>query len=241
MKKKLGLIIVLIAISVLKTFGQEFSDIQGIVVDTNSFDPIPYATIQLLDSTNHLQCGAISDSDGAFLLYHVPQGNYWFQVSCVGYKKKRFQLVLNTRQQSFSVKMCPDTQLLGEVEVKGEAVKRSRQIDKSVFRIDEMVLSQSAMALDALKNISGLSVKMATEEIRVHGNPNVMVLIDGAYTKRSLSSLSSEDIESVEVITNPNAEFDSDVANVVNVVLKNDNEVEMTRDLNNSSFRGIQS
>ena len=222
MKKKLGLIIVLIAISVLKTFGQEFSDIQGIVVDTNSFDPIPYATIQLLDSTNHLQCGAISDSDGAFLLYHVPQGNYWFQVSCVGYKKKRFQLVLNTRQQSFSVKMCPDTQLLGEVEVKGEAAKRSQQIDKSVFRIDEMVLSQSATALDALKNIPSLSVKMATEEIRVHGNPNVMVLIDGAYTKRSLSSLSPEDIESVEVITNPNAEFDSDVANVVNVVLKND-------------------
>ncbi len=222
MKKKLGLIIVLIAISVLKTFGQEFSDIQGIVIDTNSFESIPYATIQLLDSTNHLQCGAISDSDGAFLLYHVPQGEYWFQVSYVGYKKKRFQLILNTRQQSFSVKMCPDTQLLGEVEVKGEAVKRSQQIDKSVFRIDEMVLSQSATALDALKNIPSLSVKMATEEIRVHGNPNVMVLIDGAYTKRSLSSLSPEDIESVEVITNPNAEFDSDVANVVNVVLKND-------------------
>ena len=204
------------------TMGQDFSDVQGIVIDTNSFESIPYATIQLLDSTNHLQCGAISDSDGAFLLYHVPQGEYWFQVSSVGYKKKRFQLILNTRQQSFSVKMCPDAQLLGEVEVKGEAVKRSQQIDKSVFRIDEMVLSQSATALDALKNIPSLSVKMATEEIRVHGNPNVMVLIDGAYTKRSLSSLSPEDIESVEVITNPNVEFDSDVANVVNVVLKND-------------------
>lgn len=90
MKKKLGLIIVLIAISVLKTFGQEFSDIQGIVVDTNSFDPIPYATIQLLDSTNHLQCGAISDSDGAFCCIMFRKATIGSRFRALAIKRKDF-------------------------------------------------------------------------------------------------------------------------------------------------------
>lgn len=223
MNHRLINIIIVFAISLsYNTMGQNYTDIQGIVIDTSSLEPIPYVTIQLLDSINSLQCGTISDADGTFFLHHVPYGNYCFQVSSVGYKKKKFQLALSTRQQSFSVKMSRETQLLSEVEVKGEVVTRFQQIDKSVFRIDELALSQSATALDALKNIPSLTVKPATEEIRVHGNPNVMVLIDGAYTKRSLSSLSPEDIQCVEVITNPNAEFDSDVANVVNIVLKND-------------------
>ena len=55
---------------------------------------------------------------------------------------------------------------------------------------------------------------------RVNGSTNVLVLVDGAFTTRSLTTITPEDIESIEVITNPSVEYDSDVANVINIVLK---------------------
>ena len=49
---------------------------------------------------------------------------------------------------------------------------------------------------------------------------NVLVLVDGMYSSRSLTTINSDDVESVEVITNPRVEYDSEVANVLNIILK---------------------
>lgn len=222
MKNKIWLFALLAFLFPICAISQNLSEIHGMVVDTNSYERIQYATIQLLDADNHFLNGAISDKDGNFYIREVAQGKYVLVVSCLGYKKKQIRLSVDAPQKSFSVKLCPDTKMLIDVTVTGEMIQRQQQIDKTVFGVDESVLEKSATALDVLRKVPGLTVKQATEEIRVHGSRNVMVLIDGSYSKRSLNSLSPEDIESVEVVTNPSAEFDSDVANVVNIVLKNE-------------------
>ena len=53
---------------------------------------------------------------------------------------------------------------------------------------------------------------------------NVLVLVDGMYSSRSLTTINSDDVESVEVITNPRVEYDSEVANVLNIILKVEHE-----------------
>ena len=53
---------------------------------------------------------------------------------------------------------------------------------------------------------------------------NVLVLVDGMYSLRSLTTINPDDVESVEVITNPRVEYDSEVANVLNIILKVEHE-----------------
>ncbi|MBR5652426.1 MAG: TonB-dependent receptor plug domain-containing protein [Bacteroidales bacterium] len=53
---------------------------------------------------------------------------------------------------------------------------------------------------------------------------NVLVLVDGMYSSRSLTTINPDDVESVEVITNPRVEYDSEVANVLNIILKVEHE-----------------
>ena len=53
---------------------------------------------------------------------------------------------------------------------------------------------------------------------------NVLVLVDGMYSSRSLTTINPDDVESVEVITNPRVDYDSEVANVVNIILKVERE-----------------
>ena len=53
---------------------------------------------------------------------------------------------------------------------------------------------------------------------------NVLVLVDGMYSSRSLTTINPDDVESVEVITNPRVEYDAEVANVLNIILKVEHE-----------------
>ena len=202
--------------------GQKSSEIQGFVVDSNNYERIPHVTIQLFDMADSLQRGTVADAIGEFRLHSVPQGKYKMQVSCVGYRTKRVELTVDAPQKTFSIMMSIDTKMMEEVSVVGEKITRFTQIDRTVYRIDEKMLERSATAIDVLQKVPGITVNQATEEIRVHGNRKVLILVDGAYVKRSIGSISPEDIESIELITNPTAEYDSDVVNVINIVLKND-------------------
>jgi len=58
------------------------STISGKVIDINSHEPIPYASVALEGST----IGAVTNFDGEFIISNVPQGNYQVVASCIGYK-----------------------------------------------------------------------------------------------------------------------------------------------------------
>lgn len=205
-------------------FAQGNNSLRGFVIDSISYEPLPYATVRLTDSANKIVSGAITDENGIFRMANVPQGSFSVYVSFVGYRSKHVAIKIEETETRMRIRLVPEAIHLEVVNVTGEKVTSKEEIDKTVFTIDNSLLENSPTALDVLKKIPGISVSKTKEEIRVNGNRNVLVLIDGAYTKRSLNLLTPEDIERVEVMTNPTVEFDSDVANVLNIVLKNESK-----------------
>ncbi len=79
-----------IAISILitsHTFSQEFTQlVRGQVMDSESRQPIPFATVSV--QTVHPPIGCATDQDGNFRMEAVPVGRHNFQISCVGYETK---------------------------------------------------------------------------------------------------------------------------------------------------------
>lgn len=220
MFNKKNIVILLITIIPIVSFAQRKSEIMGRVLDSIDKKGIPFASIRLLDTIGKLQNGTMSDTTGFFKMAKVPRNTYVLEVSCLGYKTKKLHINANESQVYYRVNLVADTKMLEEAVVTGERITMREEIDKMVYKIDDFILRNSTTALEVLKIIPSVTVKTSDETIKVNGSSNVLTLVDGAYSTRSLSSITPEDIESIEVISNPSVEYDSDVANVVNIVLK---------------------
>ena len=93
--------------------------IRGHIYDDVSGAPIEGVEISLKDTEPAK--GAVTDSNGAFELAHVPVGRYIVLISHIGYQSQAFDLVLEAgRPFSLEVKMEPSVNELDEVVIKEE-------------------------------------------------------------------------------------------------------------------------
>ena len=96
-------------------FGQDAMNIQGVVIDHEENDPIPYANIYLKGT----YMGTVSNSDGTFLI-KIPENyqNDTLVISSIGYKVLKHplaEMTFNDEEQTF--KLLKSEYILNPVEV----------------------------------------------------------------------------------------------------------------------------
>ena len=84
--KKFWIIILLQLLVITISHGQSFQTIRGIIIEKNSGNPIPYATVVLLNSQPTI--GTVTDSLGNFTLSKVPIGRHDLEVRCLALLKE---------------------------------------------------------------------------------------------------------------------------------------------------------
>ncbi len=199
--------------------------VNGTVQEQNK-TPIAYVTISILGPSNKLIAGAISDEKGSFKLEGLPAGSFTLQFSLLGYQtlQKPLSITSNSPIHLGSTILVPDPLLLKEVSVVGEKSAISLKLDKKVFETGKDILSQTGSATDLLASIPSVSVS-PTGAISLRGNGNVLVMINGRRSgvveSNALEQLPADQIERVEVITNPSSRYDAaGSAGIINIVLK---------------------
>ena len=197
----------------------------GKVQDHGSGAPVPYATINVKDAADKLLTGGISDENGAFRLDGIPAQATTVEFRFIGYLAFSQTLAKGTgRLDLGTVRLLPDATQLGEVTVTGERPAISLQLDKKVFEVGKDVLSQNGSANDVLNGVPSVAVTPAGG-VSLRGNPNVTVLVNGRRSgltqSNALDQIPADQIERVEVITNPSARYDAaGSAGIINIVLK---------------------
>lgn len=198
-------------------------DLIGTVTDSVSKHSIPFSTIQLKDTAGtRIIYGIIADSSGRFVIRNCNCGNYQVIVSSVGYKtfKKEHKIPCKGDSDFIKVLLTTDSKLLDAVEITGAYSGTRTFVDKNVFYPDSLSRKNVVTGLELIGKAPGVSVNRVSEQVKVLGNPNVLILIDGSSTDRDLKTLDPDDIEKIEIITNPSSKYDSDVASVLNIILK---------------------
>jgi len=208
--------------------------ISGTVVDGESSETVGTATVavwQAQDST--LVTGAVSDAQGAFLIERLRPGQYYVEVSFVGYAKQTTPILTLTRAEPSVdlgvVSLSPDLAQMEGVEVTAERADISFQIDRTVYNTKDQLASVGGSATDLLQNIPSVEVDV-DGKVSLRGNQNVAILINGKpapargdFVTTFLQQIPSNSIERVEVIPNPSAKYDPDgMAGILNIVLKKD-------------------
>ncbi|MDZ4373645.1 MAG: outer membrane beta-barrel family protein [Phenylobacterium sp.] len=117
---------------------------------------------------------------------------------------------------------------VGEVIVQGAPPAVRTSIDRQSYSVANDLQSTTGSIGDALRNVPSLEVDVSGN-VSLRGDSNVTVLIDGKPSGmfrgegrgQALQSLPANQIERVEVITNPSAAFDPDgSAGIINLVTR---------------------
>jgi outer membrane receptor protein involved in Fe transport len=199
----------------------------GKVFDGRTKQPVPDASVAIKDSAQKVIMLVITDGKGKFQMENVPIGSYTAEITYVGYQaiSKNISITSTTPRLNLGTLFFnDDTARLGEVIVTAEKSEVSLKMDKKVYTVGKDILAQSGSVNDILNNIPAVAVDPGGI-VRLRGNSNVNVLINGRRSGLTLSNaleqIPSENVEKIEVITTPSSRYEAaGSAGIINIVLK---------------------
>lgn len=210
-------------------------EISGRVVEKSSQEPVPFATVlvQQADSNQNIT-GTTSDEEGYFSL-EVKANNFVVELSFIGFETKTIadiQVQGNVADLGVITLEKINT-VLEEVELRAEKSSTEFKLDRRVFNVGKDLSSTGMGALELLNNVPSVNVSIEGD-ISLRGSSGVQILIDGKPSiladdpANTLSSITAEMIERIEVITNPSAKYDAEgTSGILNIVLKKDDKTGM--------------
>ena len=204
--------------------------VSGDILDENG-KPFPFVNVLLLNAKDSvLVKGLASDDNGKFLFDQVASGNYMTMISMVGYQKEYSAAfrVASEPVKLLATTLKPDTKSLNEVTVVAKKPFIEQQIDRTVLNVENSIVSAGATALEVLERAPGVTVDQQNDQLKLRGKEGVVVQIDGKQTFLSqqelmtlLKNTPSDNIEKIELITNPSAKYDaSGNSGIINIKMK---------------------
>ncbi|MBR0052904.1 MAG: outer membrane beta-barrel protein [Bacteroidales bacterium] len=195
---------------------QAVTELTGAVVDATGA-PLGFATVYLTNPDGAVVCGTSADADGRFEL-KAAQGTYSLTVSLVGYCDAVQTVTLNQPRQELSpVRLEEDTQLLGEAVVQAVMPKTKLTGEGLATSVHGSVLENAGTANDVLSKVPGLIKGQDGLEVIGKGAPQIYVNGRKLTDPTELDRILSHEIQSVEVINNPGAQYDATVRAVVRI------------------------
>ncbi len=197
----------------------------GKVLDASTGKPVEYASVQVLwFSKDSLLGGGLVKENGDFAVEGLPSfGQVRVRVKFVGYKDYNQKVYIvppdKVDQDLGNIKLALDDKLLSEVDVVAEKSAVVLSIDKRTYNVEKDLSVKGGTAVDVMKNIPGLTVD-ADGNVQLR-NQSPMIFVDGRPTTLTLQQIPADQIDRVEIITNPSVKFDaSATGGVLNVIMK---------------------
>lgn len=110
-----------------------------------------------------------------------------------------------------------------QVVVQGKRNDVSDRIDRRVYNIKDDPDSQAGTVSDVLDKLPSVTVNPAGQ-VTLRGDSSVTVLVDGKYPingNNFLQTLAASDIDRIEVITNPSAQYQANgTGGIINIITK---------------------
>lgn len=201
----------------------------GIVIDPMSGQPLEYATVGIYKQRDSsLVAGGITDANGKFRLEAPGFGKYYLSASFIGFKELIIRDIdpstYGTIVDLGKVELQTDAENIATVDIVAEKSQMQMQLDKRVFTVGKDLSNAGGTAEDVLANIPSVEVDVEGN-VSLRGSGNVRILVDGKPSgltgADALKYFQADQIERVEVVTNPSARYDAEgEVGIINIILK---------------------
>lgn len=228
------LIILLLSAMARYSYGQ--TKISGIVLNAQN-QPLGDASVLLLHSKDSsLVKGTVTSKKGEYVFSKIPKGTYLIASSFVQYAQGYTDSITITGEQQEiivpTLTLLENESVLGKVTVEKKKPLVEVLIDRLVINVAGSITAAGGTALEVLERSPGVIVDRQNNSVAVNGKNGVVIMINGKISRvpiasviQMLEGMNSDNIEKIEIITTPPANFDAEGnAGYINIVLKNTNQ-----------------
>jgi iron complex outermembrane recepter protein len=249
---RLGLLKALILIIVLIPFHklearQLPSGITGIVQDSEN-QPVEFTTVSLLTADSLFVKGEVTNGNGEFTIRNVDPGTYRLQIRNVAFERyysDLFNIESGESKTMGTIILVRSVSRMEEVSVTATRPIIEIYPDRTVFNVEGSINAAGNDGLELLGKAPGILID-PDNNIVMQGRTGVRVYINGRPSRLSgddltamLQSMQSDNIESIEIITNPSSRYDAEGnAGIINIRLKKNVRLGFNGSLNSNFTQG---
>ena len=155
-------------------------EISGILMDKDSKEPVPMATVQLLNADSIFVVGALSNDSGKFVLQAPANGKYILKLSSVGYlpSYKRVEMQADHDLGMGVLVMNSDAVMLKEAQVTAQAIKVTVSEDTFIYNSAAYRTPEGSTIEELVKRLPGATVD-DDGKITINGKEVKKILVDG--------------------------------------------------------------
>lgn len=196
------------------------------------------ASVLLLHSADSaLVKGTVTDSNGDYFFENIAGGEYYISVSHTGLLSQRtrlFRVLSETKHAELDIlKLEASTSTLTNVTITATRPLYEQKPDRLTINVANSITSAGNTALQILERSPGVTVNRQSNTIAMLGKEGVRVMISGklnympvSAVLQMLDGMSAGNIDRIELITTPPANFDAEGnAGYINIVLKENNNL----------------
>jgi hypothetical protein len=205
----------------------------GTVIDSDTDDPVPLAHVAFFDtSATVLLAGTITDFDGKFTLKLSKPDAGTLRISYIGYETRYLTITPDVASDGIGtpgavpahdlsrILLTPITLMHDDVVVYGEQVRLRTDADRVSWFPHEAMLAAANSGTDLLRFIPGIQVDIM-QQVSLDGSYQIVILVDGMERDRHyIRQIRADRIERIEVMPTPPAAYSANAAGVINIVLK---------------------
>lgn len=202
--------------------------VRGVLLDSLTKEPLAYVTVSL-KRADKVIAGTLSDEKGVFVLREVPVGRYRLVLQPLGYAPTEKLVETTALRPDLNIGtlyLSPTGVELSTVEIQAERSPVEYRPEKIVYNPSQDPTVQGGDAIDALRKMPSVNVDL-DGNIQVRGSGAVRIYVDGKPSllfanspSDALRAVPADQIERIELITNPSARYEAEGAVILNIVLK---------------------
>lgn len=221
------------------SFAQQKVPVAGRVAD-NQNASIPYASVTFSNKANKLLSDAVLTNEKGNYSIELAPGNYEVVIEAIDFKTATFTKNITatdrlnfTLQRESAADAAKNTQEIQGVVITASSKALKVEIDKKTYDVKSDLTAVGGNLQDVLQNVPSVSVD-PDGTVSMRGSSNVKFLVNGKPSAllgiddgaNALQAIPADQIDRIEVITNPSAKFDaSGTAGILNIILKKNSKL----------------
>jgi len=206
--------------------------IHGAITDPKD-RPLANANVLLLNAKDSsLAKGTVTTKTGEFSFSNIPTGTYFVSATFVGFKQIYSNVIAlttaNETQKIATLRFIESEVTLTDVKVTAKKPLIEQKMDRMVINVAGSITAAGNSALEVLERSPGIMVDRQNNSISMNGKSGLVIMINGRISRlpvasvvQMLAGMNAANIEKIELITTPPANFEAEGnAGYINIVLK---------------------
>jgi iron complex outermembrane receptor protein len=227
---KISILSALFVLFLSSAIAQNGGKISGSIMKNES--PAAGATVGLLRAKDSVAVKfSVVSKEGLYVFENIADGKYLLSATVIGHQKAWSKIVEVTPQQQVvqvpAMNLIPVSKNLADVTVTAKRPLIEQRIDRTIVNVDASITNIGTSALEVLEKSPGISVDR-DGNISLKGKEGVLIMVDGRPTQLSgadlanlLRNMSSNQLDQIEIMTNPPARYDAaGTSGIINIKTK---------------------